>query len=617
MGRLARFSHKAQLSYNRAHRHGRESHYHQAAVLEVGAMVLQNMFSALSFLHYRKDDDFVDRLSYFYTSSFLIMMAVLVSFKQFGGRPLECWVPAQFTASWEAYTEMYCWAQNTYWVPLEQDIPVDIAEREYRQISYYQWVPFFLLIQAFLYYIPCLMWRLMNDKSGIRLNDIVQMATEKENIEPEFRLRTIESLSRHIEAALRYQHTATSRTTYTMHRVFKCFNLRYYESYVTGLYLATKVLYVGNILTNLLLVNKFLETDEYSIYGFGVLRDLLFGRSWMESGNFPRVTLCDFEVRVLGNTQRHSVQCVLVINIFNEKIFILVWLWFSILFVAATFDAIYWFSISLFHRDRFRFVLRHLELTSDPDRPELFRKEKRKQVEHFLRTYLKVDGVLVLRMIALHAGVMYCTEITDALWKRYLSQHPENLIDEDSSLINFARTQSIRRTRNLGGSGRSTGGGAAASGSVSSLAPNHNGAHQRLSRFLSYRPTGASFRLHRGSSRLFNKSNPVSRSPSRGDGMGSADEAASADEATTGVANSPTVIQITPSSRPGSSSGSREITRRAGKRGTEDSGSGSGTEPTDSPAKLVNRSQKSGIAAHLKALKPGGKSHDVEAPVLL
>lgn len=42
-------------------------------------------------------------------------------------------------------------------------------------------------------------------------------------------------------------------------------------------------------------------------------------------------------------------------------------------------------------------------------------------------------------MIALHAGVMFCTEITDALWKRYLSQHPENLIDEDSSLLTFAR----------------------------------------------------------------------------------------------------------------------------------------------------------------------------------
>ncbi|VDM97642.1 unnamed protein product [Thelazia callipaeda] len=421
--------------------------FHQAAVFEVGAMVLQNMFSALSFLHYRKDDDFIDRLSYFYTSSFLIMMAVLVSFKQFGGRPLECWVPAQFTSSWEAYTEMYCWAQNTYWVPIEQvisnfikvDIPMDIAEREYRQISYYQWVPFFLLIQAFLYYIPCLVWRLMSDKSGIRLNDIVQMATEKENIEPDYRIKTIESLSRHIESALRYQQAATSRSQYTFHRFLKCFNMRYYESYVTGLYLATKVMYVSNILTNLILVNKFLETDEYSIYGLGVLRDLLFGRSWMESGNFPRVTLCDFEVRVLGNNQRHSVQCVLVINIFNEKIFILIWLWFSMLFVAATLDAVYWFSISLFHRDRFHFVLKHLELTVNPERHELFRKDKRKQVEHFLKTYLKVDGVLVLRMIGLHAGVMFCTEITDALWKRYLSQHPENLIDEDSSLINFAR----------------------------------------------------------------------------------------------------------------------------------------------------------------------------------
>lgn len=95
-----------------------------------------------------------------------------------------------------------------------------------------------------------------------------------------------------------------------------------------------------------------------------------------------------------------------MINIFNEKIFILIWLWFTLLFVASTLDMFYWFSISMFHRheifvffflkkrifrDRFRFVLRHLELTSDPDKPELFRKEKRKQVEHFLRTYLKVE----------------------------------------------------------------------------------------------------------------------------------------------------------------------------------------------------------------------------------
>lgn len=67
--------------------------------------------------------------------------------------------------------------------------------------------------------------------------------------------------------------------------------MRHVYLFTSLLFQATKIMYVGNILTNLILVNKFLETDEYSIYGLGVLRDLLFGRSWMESGNFPRVTL--------------------------------------------------------------------------------------------------------------------------------------------------------------------------------------------------------------------------------------------------------------------------------------------------------------------------------------
>ena len=45
----------------------------------------------------------------------------------------------------------------------------------------------------------------------------------------------MDNLSRHIEACLKYQHSANARASYTLHRVFKCFNVRYYESYVTGL----------------------------------------------------------------------------------------------------------------------------------------------------------------------------------------------------------------------------------------------------------------------------------------------------------------------------------------------------------------------------------------------
>lgn len=100
----------------------------------------------------------------------------------FGGRPVECWVPAEYKGSWEDYTgkgkkyvkhytnrctlEMFCWARNTYWVPFDEQIPDNIEEREDRMVAYYQWTPFFLVISAFMFYLPCLIWRLLYDKSG-------------------------------------------------------------------------------------------------------------------------------------------------------------------------------------------------------------------------------------------------------------------------------------------------------------------------------------------------------------------------------------------------------------------------------------------------------------------
>lgn len=59
-------------------------------------------------------------------------------------------------------------------------------------------------------------------------------------------------------------------------------------------------------------MNKFLETDKYQWYGFGVIRDIVRGMPWESSGIFPRVSICDFTVRQVANIQKYSVQCVLV-----------------------------------------------------------------------------------------------------------------------------------------------------------------------------------------------------------------------------------------------------------------------------------------------------------------
>uniref|UniRef100_A0A915J352 Innexin n=1 Tax=Romanomermis culicivorax TaxID=13658 RepID=A0A915J352_ROMCU len=65
--------------------------------------MLNDLIRTLSFLQPRADDDFVDRVNYYYTTTLLIIMALLVSFKMFGGRPVECWLPAEYTQSWEQY----------------------------------------------------------------------------------------------------------------------------------------------------------------------------------------------------------------------------------------------------------------------------------------------------------------------------------------------------------------------------------------------------------------------------------------------------------------------------------------------------------------------------------
>lgn len=68
--------------------------------------------------------------------------------------------------------------------------------------------------------------------------------------------------------------------------------------YVTTVYIMVKCLYLVNIVAQFMLLNSFLG-PRYLLWGARIFFDLLQGIEWEESGEFPRVTMCDFEVRAL------------------------------------------------------------------------------------------------------------------------------------------------------------------------------------------------------------------------------------------------------------------------------------------------------------------------------
>uniref|UniRef100_A0A1I8AUK9 Innexin n=1 Tax=Steinernema glaseri TaxID=37863 RepID=A0A1I8AUK9_9BILA len=364
--------------------------------------------SALRLLEPRVDDDLIDRLHYLYSSTIILMFALLVSAKQYVGHPIECFVPAQFTRAMEQYTENYCWVQNTYWVPFQDLIPHRLDDRERRQIGYYQWVPFVLALAALMFYMPATVWRTMAAQSGLNVSLVLQLACQDQNLDPIIRDRNVDVIVRHVDDALKYQRDFGTKTKHS----FPAASLRlgkYYGAYVATIYLTVKSLHLSNVILQFILLNSFLETSDYPLFGGHVLYDLLMAREWRDSGKFPRVTLCDFEIRVLGNVHRHTVQCVLVINMFTEKIFIFLWLWMLLLAISTGVNLLAW-SISLsLSSYKQAFIEKSLGVESE-DLPK------------FVDKYLRTDGIFALQMLSSHAGSLMCTCVVQALWRRFLKQ---------------------------------------------------------------------------------------------------------------------------------------------------------------------------------------------------
>ncbi|KAI6175585.1 Innexin family-containing protein [Aphelenchoides bicaudatus] len=326
------------------------------------------------------DDDSIDRTIYATTVYILGFFAILIIAKQYVGDPLQCWVPAEYIAAWESYIEKYCFVENTYYV--NKTIPTSHAERKQYELRYYQWIPYLLWVQALLCYAPKLIFKLMYSFSDLRVTDLVQLAYRESK--QKFEKQT--QIGATIATKLLTRHGVKVRL--------------HFDWYLTSIYLLMKVLFVVALIIQILIMNFFVASSTI-FWGLDIL--MVYLHNFM---SYQRTRLAHYWT---------LSSCNILINMFAEKIYVFLWLWIYTLLIVMILNLFAWMYRTLSMGSKIRMVRDALRLhhTNPSD----------SEIRKFIEKFLRLDGVLVLRLIDSNAGYVHMADILYELWKNYGTNH--------------------------------------------------------------------------------------------------------------------------------------------------------------------------------------------------
>jgi len=351
-------------------------------------------------------DSAIDRLNSRHTVMLFFLFSVIVTLKQhYVGEPISCWIPDEFEKSWAHYTNAFCWVNSTYYLPFDDEIPKEGEPR--KVIGYYQWTSLILGAMGVMFYIPRIIWATFNKKSGIEVTTLTGAAMECQKKQVvEDRENSLKYISKHMARFLR-----TTRKKIGMSNKLQGMFWRLYGSYLSILYIGTKMGYVLNAVLQLFLLEVMLGLRDH-LHGLNFIEKLIFAEPGLESELFPRVAMCDFKIRALGNIRRYTVQCSLPINLFNEKIFICVWFWLVIMTVLSAADLCIWFWYAAYTKQHHQYVKTKL-ITMGKLQD---RKSNQDKIALFVDEYLRRDGIFLIYLIAENSSDLIASEVTVRLW---------------------------------------------------------------------------------------------------------------------------------------------------------------------------------------------------------
>lgn len=271
-----------------------------------------------------------------------------------------------------------------------------------RHINYYRWVPLVLLFQAAMFVLPYHLWNLFHKRTTINLKGSLRFfegALKK--LEP---AQACESFAGEIWNRLSDIRNSSNKL---------------YGFQATINYFLLKLGFIVNCILQMVLLKHFLDVDDY-FWGFFHLWNVEFkGTAEKEDSIFPRIVLCDFKVRNLGQQHQHTVSCIMILNMIIEKLYICFYFWLIFVFVVTTAGMIHFAFQILFRRHSLIPTNLNNKNKMNPTRSH-----------EFIKDYLNFDGCLLLTYVDAQFGAFRTSQVIDGLVHRFTNE-----LDSDSSAV--------------------------------------------------------------------------------------------------------------------------------------------------------------------------------------
>ena len=294
-------------------------------------------------------------------------------------------------------------------------------------IHYYLWVPMILLFQAFLFKSPNVIWQKLNKGNGMNVERLVTLSSDTQMVSESKRIKIIEDISHYIDRWIRANRQIRFGKLSCIRKSVSYFQMFTFSkregTYLSSLYLLMKLLYCANGILQYYLLTGLLNID-YNAYGWSLVKEIAVNGVPQESVYFPRITYCDFKIRQLHNVLPLTAQCILPINVLNEKMFAFLWFWFALVTALTIFNLLVWIYRMFARESYVSYIFKYIKQAGEGT----CRSDKIR-CKDFIERYLRNDGVLLLRVVGKNSTNLVVSDLVSNLWELYKKK--EEVLDTE------------------------------------------------------------------------------------------------------------------------------------------------------------------------------------------